>query len=453
MATSPSLTIGGISNAVITDQGTSVSMGKISWSVAEQAESDFAANKNNYSMDTSEWPSRYYWSAKSGTTNFNGLNNNVTVSTQVTVYTKSIVVSSSGTFVGLYSDEPSAKSACDGVSGSASYIYSYSYGNSPVDGALGYCVYRYDLSVTTTSSAVTLTASVDVSGYIIVQPTLPQPTYAVSYTYNSATATISNLSAGDSVVFTIYNSGNGSYITSTSGTASGASITLTVSGLSASTGYSALVTVNGLSLGYINFTTNAAPQPSQTYSVSYSKNTITVNISNLSVGDTAWFYLRETQDVSGSLPSYRALSYTRSSTSDSSSHVWTETVEYGVSYTYSIVVQPGDIYLVSGAEFTLTDGSFQWDTNIQAGAKMSTKMIQGVHYPAPVTALEWNRLVSLVNKKCGTSIAEVVSGQSMYAGDGKNVRLVADALGVSVSRGDIITAQFFLDLRDAVNSL
>lgn len=622
MATSPSLSIGSISNAVITDQGASVSMGKISWSVAGQAEADFSATKANYYTDTSGWSSRYYWSEKSGTTNFNGLSNTVTVSTQVTVYTKSITKSSSGTFVTMYADASSAQTACDNVSGSAEYIYEYSYGNSPINGALGYCVYKYDLFPSTSSSTVTLSQNVDVSNYITIQVTKPSPTYSLSYGITSATASISNLSSGDSVVFTIYTSASGSYVTSSSGTASGSSMTLSVSGLSASTSYSALVTVNGSSLGYKSFTTNAAPQPtytissvthssavvtvsnlmsgdtvvfevsegasganfkttsgtasgssitlsisgltpgvqhsarvlvngtslgyknfttdtiSQTCSTSYGEKSITVTVSNLSVGDTATFFLRKSTESTAP-----ERSYTRSTSSDSSSNTWTVEVEYDVEYLYSIRIIESDgtvIWLVSGETFiiaappstytlscgtdsitatiegatanstarldivstvngiivgsssgtvdasggatltvsgldvgveyivrvyvkdTLSDGKTTcitlfdwWKSNVQRYVKMPSwqNPVNSNTYPAPVTAMEWNRLVGLVNKKCSTSIATVSAGEDMMAGSGGNVRQVADILGVSVNSGDVVMAQFFLDLRDAINSM
>lgn len=190
-----------------------------------------------------------------------------------------------------------------------------------------------------------------------------------------------------------------------------------------------------------------SPKPQQTCDVSFDSNCITVTVSNLDVGDTAWFYLRETADTTGSYDSYRALSYTRSNSSDSSSKTWMEIVEYGISYTYSVIIQPNNIYLVNGAEFTI-DG-FEWDTYITQGMSMNTYNKR----PAPVTASEWNRLVDLVNKKCNTNISHVSSGDSMIASSGGNIRVVADALGVYVNSGNIITAQFFIDLRDAVNAL
>ena len=170
---------------------------------------------------------------------------------------------------------------------------------------------------------------------------------------------------------------------------------------------------------------------------------MSVTVSNLSVGDTAWFYLRETEDTTGNYDSYRELSYTRSSSSDSSSKTWTETVEYGISYTYSVIIQPSGTYLVDGEAFTL-GGEFQWDTPIYEGAKMNSwqNPATGHTHPAPVSADEWNRLVTLVNAKYGTSIATVSRGERMWATSGGNIRQVADALGVTVDSGDRIIAQF-----------
>lgn len=533
MATMPNLTIDNITNAIITDQGTSVSVGKISWSVAEQAESDFSATKANYNADTSGWSSRYYWSAKSGTTNFNGLVNTVVVSTQVTVYTKSIVKSSSGTFVTLYSDESSAQTACNNVAGSSTYVYEYSYGNHPAGGALGYCVYRYDLSISTSSSSVTLTQNVDVSNYITVQVIKPSPTYSLSYEVTSATALVDNLSSGDSVVFTIYNGTNGNYITSSSGTASSSSMSLSVSGLSAGTSYSALVTVNGTSLGYTNFTTNAVPQP--TYEISaVTHSSATVIVSNIESGDTVVFEVSEgasganfqsasgtasgssiTLSISGLTPSTQhtarilvngtSLGYQYFTTSDipqptytySLTNIGTESVTViiedatvdssvrldvinatnghivgsssdtvdssssailsvgglDVGLEYIVRVYIDEALIDNGTSFmTLFDW---WISDIRQYAPINSwqNPANGNTHPAPVTAIEWNRLVNIVNKKCKTSIPTVASGERMKAGTGQNVRMVADTLGVSVDSEWIITAQFFLDLRDAINIL
>lgn len=195
--------------------------------------------------------------------------------------------------------------------------------------------------------------------------------------------------------------------------------------------------------------------PSPFCETSFDNNQITVVISNISVGETAWLYIRESDDITGSLPSYTKESYTRISSTDSSSVTWTKTVEYDISYTYSVVIQPNNIYLVDGETFTLTLGEeFNWTTDIQQWKKMEIWQhpASGYMLPAPVTAEEWNRLVKIVNTKCGTNIDDVSIGEPMRAGPGGNVRQVADALGVKVDKGDRITAEFFLKLQDAVNN-
>lgn len=448
MATSPSLTIDSISNAIITDQGSSVSNGTISWSIAEQAEIKDAPapTKSNYFTDTSGWSSRYYWSGKTGTTSFSGLNNTVTASIQVTVYTKTIVASKYDIAVGSYSSEEEAQAVCNAVPGSAKYYYNWTYQSSTNT----YFVWRNDLDIDTTSSNVMVSKDVDVSNYITVRKT---PTWSLSYGITTASASISNLNSGDSVVFTVYNGSGGAYVTSSSGTASGSSMNLSASGLSGGTYYYADVTVNGSSIGTKYFNTDVAPQPtwtlsygvtsaassisnltsgdkvvftvykgsggayvtstsgtasssSMTLSVSglsggtyyyadvtvngssigtkyfntrtqpscnatYNKNSITVTVSNLNVGDTADFYLRETSDTTGSLPSYKHYSYTRSSASDSSSCSWTETVVYDVSYLYSVYLKPDGIYLAQGVEFTI-------DSPLQPSYVISSKTYASV---------------------------------------------------------------------------
>lgn len=132
---------------------------------------------------------------------------------------------------------------------------------------------------------------------------------------------------------------------------------------------------------------------------------------------------------------------------------------------YSFAAEPNNTYIVviviNGIELTakittaVSTSEFQWTTNIYQGAKMNSwqNSINGATHPAPVTATEWNRLVTFVNAKCGTSIAPVSPGSMMNAAPGGNVRQVADALGVIVNKGERITAQFFLELQDAINNM
>lgn len=91
-----------------------------------------------------------------------------------------------------------------------------------------------------------------------------------------------------------------------------------------------------------------------------------------------------------------------------------------------------------------------WISTVKQGAEIAMYNKTSL---APVTAQEWNRLVGLVNTMCNKAISTVSAGEEMVGGSGGNVRLVADALGVSVASRDRITAQFFLDLKDRINDM
>lgn len=122
-------------------------------------------------------------------------------------------------------------------------------------------------------------------------------------------------------------------------------------------------------------------------------------------------------------------------------------------YTVEIVIN--GITLTTTINTTPNIGTFQWTTNIYQGAKMNSwqNSTNGATHPAPVTAEEWNRLVTLVNAKRSTSIPTVAQGERMYAGPGSKIRQVADILDVAVDNGNRITAQFFLELQDAINNM
>ena len=165
MATHPSISVSSISPATITSSGSTVSNGTIYWSIAGQSEAALDATKTNYYADKSNWDNCYYWSGISGqSTSFNGLSKVVDISKSVTVYNKTVVKSSSGSYVGQYTSASAAQAACDAVAGSAGYIYEYTYNS-----AYGYRVYKYTLSVSTSSYSANAYAAIDVSGYINTQ--------------------------------------------------------------------------------------------------------------------------------------------------------------------------------------------------------------------------------------------------------------------------------------------
>lgn len=122
---------------------------------------------------------------------------------------------------------------------------------------------------------------------------------------------------------------------------------------------------------------------------------------------------------------------------------------------YIVKIIINNIELEATINTTLSTGEFKWTTKIQQWEKMEIWQhpASGYILPAPVTAEEWNRLVKIVNTKRGTNIDDVSTGEPMRAGPGGNIRQVADALGVKVDKGYRITAQFFLDLQDAVNNI
>ena len=297
----------------------------------------------------------------------------------------------------------------------------------------------YAYSVYTSGGLQSGTASA--TAYFTPKPQTSSPSYTVSRTLTTATASISNLSIDDNVEFTISLHANNLYIASTSDTATGSTMTLSVGGLVRDTKYSALVTVNGKSLGYQNL------EPlSPDFNISYTATSATATVINLIEGENVEFGLSEgaggtnAQSTSGTA-SGESLSLSISGLTPSTY--------------YTCYVKVNNVN-IKNDEFTTLDASqiedFEWDTDIRAGVKMNTYQYAGTYYPAPVTAAEWNRLIDLIKSKRGISIDYVSSGVHMSAKPGGNIRKVADALGVTINSGDRITAQFFLDLQDAINN-
>jgi hypothetical protein len=169
MATFPSLNYSITQRCKIHD-GSVTQNGIISWSIEGQAEAAFNPSKANYLTDTSGWYSRYYWAANSGTYTFDSDAYHFNVLGTTVVYTKTIVKSSTGSLVNSYNTESEASSVCAGVANSAFYIYEYKLENGK------YNVYRYDLSVQTTSQEVVLTKSISLSSYVDRTYTTPYVT-------------------------------------------------------------------------------------------------------------------------------------------------------------------------------------------------------------------------------------------------------------------------------------
>lgn len=272
----------------------------------------------------------------------------------------------------------------------------------------------------------------------------PSPLYNASRTLTTATASISNLSIDDEVEFTISLHANNLYVASDSDIATGTTMTLSVSGLVRDTKYAALVTVNGKSLGY-----QTLEPISPDFDISYTATSATVTVINLIENEKVEFSLSEgangtnAQSASGTAKG-------------ESLNLSINGLTPNTYYTYSVKVNGKNIrndYFITLDASQIED--FKWTTNIYQWAKMASwQHPAGGHtHPAPVTAKEWNELVEIVNAKCGTNINKVSTSTPMRAGPGGNVRQVADALGVKVDKGYRITAQFFLDLQDAVNNI
>ena len=121
---------------------------------------------------------------------------------------------------------------------------------------------------------------------------------------------------------------------------------------------------------------------------------------------------------------------------------------YTVNVGYKMTQTEDDIGKVEARTFTTKKKMFHWDTDIYQGAPMNYYN----NRPAPVTFTEWNRLVDATNGKCAMNISKVSRGQTMNASNNGNVKQVADALGVSIPSGKTVTAKFFLDLEESVNS-
>ena len=179
MATSPRMSASVTQRCKVHD-GSVTQNGIISWNVEGQAEADFSPTKANYFTDTSGWYSRYYWSGASGTETFGSSSGVVTVTTVITVYTKTIVATEVtnpplNAYYAWYASETEASSLCNSVGGSAQYYLTYGAGTN-ASGEAGYRVYRYNLSISTTSSSIGVAGNIDTSSYVDRTYTTPYVT-------------------------------------------------------------------------------------------------------------------------------------------------------------------------------------------------------------------------------------------------------------------------------------
>lgn len=141
-----------------------------------------------------------------------------------------------------------ADSSTGNVNMNGTYTVSFSY---EYDVTYVWSLYYYEGGLATTK--------ID-GGTVYTETPAPTPSYSISYTHNSVTASISNLNSGDNVVFTVYNGAGGSVAGSSSDTASDSSMSLSVGDLASGTYYYTTVTVNETSIGTKYFNTKNAAE-------------------------------------------------------------------------------------------------------------------------------------------------------------------------------------------------
>lgn len=199
-------------------------------------------------------------------------------------------------------------------------------------------------------------------------------------------------------------------------------------------GYVAAIYVNGVRVAYRNIEA-ILPDPPEILKITSGYTSITVSIVNCPSSNS----------VSGTIGNISGMVYYYAGGACS---VRFDGLSDNTEYEVRITIN-GSTTILSVT--TQAYPTFNWDTNIASNVTMGTYVKNNKQYPAPVTAEEWNRLVDLINLKYGKTLSHVSSGDEMVAGSGGNIRLVADALGVSVNSEDGITAQFFLDLKNKIN--
>ena len=169
--------------------------------------------------------------------------------------------------------------------------------------------------------------------------------------------------------------------------------------------------------------------------------TITIYFSNANQNDNIYVYTH--------LGSYTTHTAEVMYSSDGVAIARFEGLTAGTTYEISVYVK--DSLFDELTYSTEAYPTFQWDTTIESGAEMtvnwSTKEV------SPITATEWNRFLDIYGLKTGTTYTHVSKGDSLSVKSGTTMREIADDLGVNVSVGDDITAQFFIDLMNALNAL
>lgn len=413
----------------------------ISYTISYSAEYDPEPNEENYHRGETGY--RYVNKQSDGSTSYQTEYDNGQSSKTITIsYTwesRAIKREETGrTTVGNFSTEAEAQAYINSQSYPEDYVI---ISATPVVWSVAKLTYTYSVY----TSGGLQNGSASATAYFTPKSQTQSPSASISAGTTSVTASVSNLSSDDRVYFVVTE--NGSLVNSKSETASGSNVSLTIGGLDSGKTYGYSVSVNGTTISSGSFTTTSPSEPSYVIS-SKTHSSVTLTVSNLSIGDQVKCTVYLASAEIGSDSAY-------ATGGDVSLSVIG--LDSDTEYTVTVIIVNQSKSLGT-KQFTTSsvpiEGDFEWDTDIRAGAKMNSwqNPANGYMHPAPVTADEWNRLVELVKAKFGISIATVSRGERMFAGSGGNIRQVADALGVTVDSGDTITARFFLALRDAVNA-
>lgn len=289
----------------------------------------------------------------------------------------------------------------------AASIYLYKYSNDPNPDQLAYTTFKFE-------------------------QTGAEPECQVvenSITATSGQVKVINLNEEDEVRVTLYKAS--AEIETVKATAQGTTLGFVFKDLEPNTYYTVSVQVNGSPIRGTGFTTKAQTEGNASYSIS--------NITSSSITIYA-IDLPTNTDVRVSIAQASEKAYVTGNTGSQTSIILTvEGLEMATDY--NVDVKYGSTW-IGIKQFTTL---FEWQSTIEKDKEMG--VYQGK--PAPITAEEWNILIELVNRKFGKSINRVSRGQDMLA---STINNVASEFNKSVSKNDIITANFFISLRDTVNS-
>lgn len=168
---------------------------------------------------------------------------------------------------------------------------------------------------------------------------------------------------------------------------------------------------------------------------------ITIYFSNTNSGDNlrVCYYVDETTIHDASI------SYYQDGTARAQFNGLTSDKNYAI-YVYADDVMIDKLYYSTNAY-----PEFQWSTTIERGAEMALNW--NAKEVSPITAEEWNRFLDIYSLKKNITYPHVSKGDEFSVVNGATPKKIADDLGVGVAVGTEITAQFYIDLMNALNAL